>query len=70
MPQVTIDIPQESVTLFMELTNALGIKERDIHFDESPAWHQNILNERLANYRSGKSKPEDWDAFEKEFDQD
>ncbi len=67
MPQVTIDIPQENVPLFMELTNALGIKERDIHFDESPEWHLPILNKRMKSYKAGLSKAESWDDFEKEL---
>ena len=34
---------------------------------ESPAWHQQVLQERAARVRSGKEKFMDWDTAKKEL---
>jgi len=69
MPQVTIDIPEENIPLFMQITEAMGIAKKNVSLkDESPDWHLPILNERLEKYNTGKSKATSWDDFEKELD--
>jgi hypothetical protein len=71
MPQVTLDIPEENMPLFMHITEAMGItKENLLIKDESPDWHLQILNDRLERYNSGKTTAGSWDDFEKELDSD
>ena len=71
MPQVTLDIPQENIALFMEITHAMAIRDKDIVLkEESPDWHLQVLELRLDSYKLGKSKPTSWDEFEKELDKE
>lgn len=68
MPQVTLDIPQENIALFMEIAHAMAINDKDVVVhQESPNWHLQILETRLDNYKSGRSKPTSWDDFEIEM---
>ncbi len=71
MLQITLDIPQENIPLLLEVTEAMGINKHNIIIkDNSPDWHQQILNERLENYKSGKSKATSWDDFESELNRE
>ncbi len=68
MPQVILDIPQENIPLLLEVAEAMGIDIHNITVkDKSPDWHQQILNERLENYKAGKTKVTSWDEFEREL---
>lgn len=71
MPQVTLEIPEENIPLFLEITEAMGITNKDIFIkDGSPDWHLSVLNERLANYNAGKTGTSSWDEFERELDRE
>lgn len=68
MPKVTLDIPEENISLFFEITEAMGIANKDISIKgETPDWHLPILNERLESYKAGKTGYTLWDDFEKEL---
>lgn len=69
MPIVTLDIPEENVSLLLEITEAMGLSKDDIIVkDDSPDWHLQILNERLEKYNEGKTQATLWEDFEKELD--
>jgi hypothetical protein len=71
MPKVTLDIPEENISLLMEVTEAMGIDKYNIIIqDQSPDWHLQILNERLEKYDAGKTWATSWDEFEKELDRE
>lgn len=69
MAQITVDIPEENIPLFLQITEAMGITNKNVFIDdESPDWHLQILNERLEKYNAGKTQTTSWDDFEKELD--
>jgi len=71
MPQVTLEIPEENIPLFVQITEAMGITNKNVLIkDESPDWHLQILNERLEKYNAGTSVSTSWDDFEKELDRE
>ncbi len=67
MPQITLNIPTDNVQLLLEITAAMGLETEAILVKDSPAWHENILNERQAKYQSGKTKLVDWEDLDKEI---
>lgn len=69
MPQITLDVSEENIPLFMQITEAMGITRKNVYMnDESPDWHSQVLSERLERYNAGTSKATSWDDFEKELD--
>lgn len=71
MPKVTIDLPEENLALLLEITEAMGITNKNVIIkNDSPAWHSQILRERLEKYKSGKTNATLWDEFEKELDRE
>jgi hypothetical protein len=71
MPQITLDIPLENIPLLMEVTLAMGLETENIlPKDQSPEWHQNILQERLEIYNSGKANLNSWEDIEKKMNEE
>ena len=71
MPQVTIDVPERSLALLLQITDAMGILKEDVIInDESPDWHMTILNDRMEKYQGGKTSTSLWEDFEKELNED
>ena len=71
MPKITLDIPEENVALLMEVTEALGINKKDLTvIDGIPEWHKQVLNERITNYKAGKTSATPWEEFEKGLDKE
>ena len=61
-------MPEENIPLFFEITEAMGIANKDVLIkDETADWHLPILNERLETYNAGKTGTTLWDDFEKEL---
>ncbi len=70
MPQITLNIPEDKLLLFKEVTDALGLESSEIVLSKtSPEWHKIILKERFEKYQSGQSKLSTWEDFEKEINE-
>ncbi len=53
------------------MVEAISINKHNIIVKgKSPDWHEQILNERLGNYKTGKSKATSWNAFESELNRE
>ncbi len=71
MPKITLEIPDENVALFMEITEAIGINKLNIVVkDNVPEWHKQVLNERMENYKAGKTTATSWKQFADELDKE
>ena len=68
MPKVTIDVADDKLNLLFEVTDLLEIDKNSFRFEDVPDWHKQVLNERLAEYKAGKSAMTSWEDFSKELD--
>ncbi len=68
MPKVTIDVADDKMNLLFEVTDLLEIDKNNFHFEDVPDWHKQILNERLDEYKAGKSSLTSWEDFRQELD--
>lgn len=70
MPKITLDIPEENLALFMEITDAIGIGKEKIVVDAVPEWNRHVLNERKESYDAGKTSLTSWNEFERQLDKE
>lgn len=71
MPQITLNIPSEKLELLKEVSDAMGLESAELNLiSTSPEWHQHVLNERLAKFKSGHSKLHNWEDFEKDLNEE
>ncbi len=68
MPKVTIDVADDKLNLLLEVANLLEIDKGNFQFEDVPDWHKQILNERMEEYRAGKSSLTSWEDFSQELD--
>lgn len=69
MPKVTIDVDDDKLKLLLEVADVLKINRDHIDIDlQVPAWHKQILQERLGEYKAGKAFLTAWEDVEKELD--
>jgi Putative addiction module component len=65
MIPVTVYVPENKLSFFNELLNHLQLKqEKD---DELPAWHKEIIDQRLEQYTHDPSDSMDWDEVKHTF---
>lgn len=70
MPQVTVNVSQENLPELLNKIKSLEIEDNDVLItSETPDWHTNILAERLANYRAGKTRFTTLEQLEKDLDE-
>lgn len=68
MREVTIRLPEERYSFFMELIANLGLEvESDI---DIPEWQKNIVRERIAEYKANHDIAIPWDDVKDGFDLD
>lgn len=68
MREVTIKLPEERYSFFMELIANLGLEvESDI---DIPEWQKNIVRERMAEYKANPDIAIPWDDVKDSFDLD
>ena len=68
MPKVTIDVADDKLNLLFEVTDLLEIDKSSFRFEKVPDWHKQVLNERLEEYKAGKSSMTSWEDFSRELD--
>lgn len=68
MPKVTIDVADDKLNLLFEVTDLLEIDKNSFRFEDVPDWHKQVLNERMEEYKAGKSSMTSWEDFSKELD--
>jgi hypothetical protein len=68
MRKVTIRLPEERYSFFMELIANLGLEvQSDI---DIPEWQKNIVRERMAEYKADPTIAIPWDDVKDSFDLD
>ena len=70
MPKVTIDVADDKLNLLFKVTDLLEIDKGSFRFEDVPDWHKQVLNERLEEYKAGKSSMTSWEDFSQELDND
>ena len=70
MPKVTIDVADDKLNLLFEVTDLLEIDKSSFRFEDVPDWHKQVLNERLEEYKAGKSSLTSWEEFGEELEKD
>jgi hypothetical protein len=71
MKQITVTIPDNKESLFMELMKSLSFV-KNVETTESvdiPEWHMAIIDQRMENYSKNPESYRDWDDVQKEIDQ-
>ena len=68
MPKVTIDVADDKLNLLFKVTDLLEIDKSSFRFEDVPDWHKQVLNERLEEYKAGKSSMTSWEDFSQELD--
>jgi hypothetical protein len=69
MKQITVTIPDNKESLFMELMRNLSFVE-NVETTEStdiPEWHKAIIDQRMENYRKDPDSYRSWESIQKEI---
>ncbi len=64
MKQYTISIPEDKVSLFQELSKALGFNFAETSNDV-PEWHKEVIDQRLIAFEKDTSKVLPWEEVKK-----
>lgn len=70
MKQITVTIPDNKESLFIELMKSLSFVTNVEPFESTdiPEWHKSVLDLRMENYLKHPESFKDWDDIQKEID--
>jgi len=71
MKQITVTIPDNKESLFMELMKNLSFVKNVERNENSdiPEWHKPVIDQRMNNYKENPDSYRDWDEVQKEITQ-
>lgn len=71
MKQITVTIPDNKESLFIELMKSLSFVKNieAIESTDIPEWHKAIIDQRIENYKKNPESYRDWDDVRKELNQ-
>lgn len=71
MKQITVTIPDNKESLFIELMKSLSFVKNveTIESADIPDWHKTIIDQRMENYIKNPESYQDWDDVQKEINQ-
>lgn len=65
--KITLDIPSEKVSFFLELIENLNFSTVDIENQSIPEWQINEAKKRIYNINNGEMKVEIWEDVKDEI---
>lgn len=71
MKQITVTIPDNKESLFMELMKSLSFVKNveTIESTDIPDWHKTIIDQRMENYNKNPENYRNWEDVQKEINQ-
>lgn len=71
MKQITVTIPDNKESLFIELMKSLSFVKAIDNMEsmDIPEWHKAIIDQRLENYKKNPESYRDWEDVQKEINQ-
>jgi len=69
MPQITVNVSEKDLPELIGKLKSMKIEESDVLItsDIAPEWHEGILQERLAVYKTGNTRFTTIEQLEKEL---
>lgn len=71
MKQITVTIPDNKESLFIELMKSLSFVKNveALESTDIPEWHKAIIDQRMENYNKNPESYRDWEDVQKEINQ-
>lgn len=71
MKQITVTIPDNKESLFIELMKSLSFVKNveTVESTDIPDWHKAIIDQRMENYSKNPESYRDWDDVQKDINQ-
>ena len=69
MKQITVTIPDNKESLFMELMKSLSFVQNveAIESADIPEWHKEIIDQRMENYKKNPESYRGWEDVQEEI---
>ena len=71
MKQITVTIPDNKESLFMELMKSLSFVQNVEAIESAyiPEWHKEIIDQRMENYKKNPESYRGWEDVQEEINQ-